>query len=169
MNFKSVALFVAVAIVSSLWFTNRLSLNGVAEVKDLAIAKVSELFPQDEKLVVMEPTSDIKAIVSPVKEAISRVKVSPSDKLALAKFYDHFSNIVINDGKLIQTTGQIRSAHITAGKLMFTGILLKDRYSDELEKAIDTAIAGGIGLENKAVDRARASAVFSGLAWAFNS
>jgi len=109
--------------------------------------------------VVLEPSDEMKELVSKVEQV--------EDK-ELVGFYLAFADLVSRDSEVIQTTGQIRTAHSRAGRLAFQKTGIQGKYPG-LAEAIDEALMKSIGKKNQNLtDELRAKAVetFKAIAWA---
>lgn len=119
-----------------------------------------------------EPSAEMKRLVEPIGEIMKKGAKTPSrnvmqDCIALGDFYYAYREILLNDpSNVVKTTGQVRQANIDAGTLMFSNRGIKGEYSG-LGDAVDAALKGALGDENKALDKDRARQIFGALAWQF--
>jgi hypothetical protein len=112
------------------------------------------------------PSDAVAAAVAPVATIL---KGHAEDGAKLAGFYAALADVVTRDqGKVIETTAQLRELHRRAGLLMFQRTGIEGKYPG-LAEAIDKVLADRIGLDNVKMDVTKQTAAveaFHALAWA---
>jgi hypothetical protein len=112
------------------------------------------------------PNEELVAVVAPVATLL---KGQTDDGVKLAAFYSAVADVVARDqGKVVQTTEQLRQLHRRAGLLMFQKTGIEGKHPG-LAEAVDKVLADRIGLDNVALDAAKQTATieaFRALAWA---
>lgn len=107
---------------------------------------------------VNEPSREMKQIVS---------EIEPIKDKELAGFYNDFADIIERDSKIIETTGQLRTANSRAGQLMFQETGMKGKHPGLAEK-VDEALMKALGEKDTSLDRDRAVEIFEAISWALN-
>lgn len=126
----------------------------------------TEVTPVDTKPEVIEPSLTNKTLV---KELIL-LDIDKKDKTQLRDYFFTLSDVVETEPGLIQTTEQFKNFNSIAGQLNFTGLDLKDKYTN-LGESIDEIIIATLGKENADfTPEARTSLVnvLDAIAWSFN-
>jgi hypothetical protein len=112
------------------------------------------------------PSETLVAAVGPV---VAILKGHTEDGRNLAAFYTAVADVIARDqGKVIQTTAQLRELNRRAGLLMFQKTGIEGKHLG-LAEAIDKVLADQVGLDNVALDAdkcQRAVDAFKALAWA---
>jgi len=96
--------------------------------------------------------------------------IDKKDKTQLRDYFFTLSDVVETEPGLIQTTEQFKNFNSIAGQLNFTGLDLKDKYTN-LGESIDEIIIATLGKENADfTPEARTSLVnvLDAIAWSFN-
>jgi len=116
-----------------------------------------------------KPDRPSDALVAAVGPVATILKGHADDGRKLASFYSAVADVITRDqGKIIQTTAQLRELNRRAGLLMFQKTGLEGKYPG-LAEAIDKILADRIGLDNVALDTTKQTAcieAFRALAWA---
>ncbi len=116
-----------------------------------------------------KPDRPNDALVATVGPVVTILKNHPEDGRNLATFYAAVADVLARDqGRIIQTTSQLREIHRRAGLLMFQKTGIDGKYPG-LAEAIDKVLADRIGLDNVALDAAKQTAAieaFRTLVWA---
>jgi len=126
----------------------------------------TEITPVDNKPEVVEPSLTNKTLV----EELILLDINKKDKTQLRDYFYTLSDVVETEPGLIQTTGQFKNFNSIAGQLNFTGLDLKDKYTN-LGESIDEIIIATLGKENADfTPEARTSLVnvLDAIAWSFN-
>ena len=113
---------------------------------------------------VLPDTPDVE-ISEQQKELVTELEPYKDERLS--EFYAAFADIVQRDKDVILTTGNIREAHVRAGKLYFQGTR---ESNPELAEKVDAAFASVLGLKNVALDDRKREDIIrllEALAWAF--
>jgi hypothetical protein len=112
------------------------------------------------------PSDVLAASVQPIAAIL---KNHADDGGKLADFYLSMADVISRDqGKVIQTTANLRELHRRAGLLMFQRTGVQGKYPG-LAEAIDKVFVDRLGLENVAFDSAKQSAaieIMKAIAWA---
>jgi hypothetical protein len=117
------------------------------------------------------PTPDRpnNTFVSAVSPVVTKLKSHTDDGAKLAGFYTALADVLERDqGRVIQTTKELRELHRRAGLLCFQRTGIEGKYSG-LSETIDKILADQIGLDNVNLDSAKQTAAintFKALAWA---
>lgn len=115
------------------------------------------------------PDRPSDALATAVAPVATLLRGQTEDGQNLAAFYSAVADIVARDqGKIVQTTAELREVHRRAGLLMFRKTGIEGKYPG-LAEAIDKVLADRIGLDNLALDTAKQTAAietFRALAWA---
>ena len=116
-----------------------------------------------------KPNRPSDALVAAVGPVATILKGHAEDGRRLATFYSAVADVIARDqGKVIQTTAQLRELNRRAGLLMFQKTGIEGKHPG-LAEAIDKVLADRIGLDNVALDAAKQTAAieaFRALAWA---
>jgi hypothetical protein len=116
-----------------------------------------------------KPERPSDALMAAVKPVTAILKGHGEDGSTLAAFYQAVADVLARDqGRVIQTTAQLREFHRRAGLLMFQRTGIEGRYPG-LAEAIDKVLVERIGLDSVAIDpvkQAAAIEAFRALAWA---
>jgi hypothetical protein len=108
------------------------------------------------------PSAEMQSIVSAVAEY-------RNEKLAI--FYAEFADLIERDDEIIRSTGDIREAHIRAGRLAYQRTGMQSE-TPGLGAKVDAAIAEAIGIQNRPLTpeiRSQAVEVFRALSWALRT
>lgn len=112
------------------------------------------------------PSDVLATAVNPV---VTILKSHAEDGAKLSGFYSALADAVERDqGRVIQTTMQLRELNRRAGLLAFQRTGIEGKYPG-LAEAIDKVLADQIGLDNVSLDTAKQKATietFKALAWA---
>jgi hypothetical protein len=112
------------------------------------------------------PSEPLVAAVTPVAAIL---KSHFDDGAKLAEFYSALADVIQRDqGRVVQTTKELRELHRRAGLLAFQRTGIEGKYPG-LSEAIEKVLADQIGLDNVALDPAKQEAsqkTFKALAWA---
>lgn len=115
------------------------------------------------------PNRPSDAMVSAVAPVTTLLKGQTEDGRKLAAFYSAVADVIARDqGKVVQTTAQLREVNRRAGLLMFQKTGIEGKYPG-LAEAIDKVLADRIGLDSVPLDAAKqttAIETFQALAWA---
>ena len=116
-----------------------------------------------------KPNRPSDALVADVGPVVAIMKSHPEDGRNLAAFYSAVADVIARDqGKVVQTTAQLRELNRRAGLLMFQKTGIEGKYPG-LAEAIDKVLANSVGLDNVALDAAKQTAAIESLralAWA---
>lgn len=122
-------------------------------------------------VVVEEITEDQKELV---QDIVQSLKNGPEDRVAdgkyLASVYSNLAKLIEldNEDKLIESTADIAKANSLSGRLLKLNL---DGKYDNLGKLSSDYVKSQIGSDDVNLDdelRAKATAAFKSLAWAFN-
>ena len=116
-----------------------------------------------------KPDRPSDALVAAVGPVAAILKGHADDGRNLAVFYSAVADVIARDqGKVIQTTAQLRELNRRAGLLMFQKTGIEGNYPG-LAEAIDKVLPDQVGLDSTALDtekRQRAIDALKALAWA---
>jgi hypothetical protein len=118
---------------------------------------------------IRTPDRPNDTFVNAVSPIVARLKSHTEDGEKLAGFYSAMADVIERDqGRVIQTTKELRELHRRAGLLAFQRSGIEGKYPG-LAEAIDKVLADQIGLDNVSLDAAKQEAskkTFKALAWA---
>jgi hypothetical protein len=108
-----------------------------------------------------EPSVEVQQLVAPIVDA-----VRGKDAAKVADYYRNLAKQVANDGDYaVQTTGELRQLHELSAVAFAKEHGLEDRFPG-LSAAINKALADGLTLDDKPLDRPKAVQLLEGIAWA---
>jgi hypothetical protein len=138
----------------------------------LVMYAVAGSAPQPSLLSVQEPSTQMKAEVSPVTRVVSQM--SSIDRLWLQYIYQNAARVVKTDGDTdqptIQTTDGLRAVHVAILQYIWKGLAdNKPGKYPALRDAIESVFTNSLGDARRQMTpelRAKAAELFDAIAWA---